>query len=496
MYSTLKPNRIALKTWMLLMLYVFTTLNIGCKKLVETDAPTTSISGKNVFSTDATSIAVLTGIYTKISGSSIMAGGYGSEFASIGFLTGLSGDELTLYEGVEDTRLNYYQNRIIARTDNYSFWNVIYPKIYILNSAIEGISDSQSLNNTVKKQLLGEAKFMRAFCYFYLVNLYGNVPLVVNSDYTINLALPRTPKDQVWNQIILDLKDAQNLLSDNYLDITLLKKTTERVRPTKWVATALLARSYLFLRDWKNAELQSSLIINHSDLYHLEGLNEVFKNTSSEAIWQLQPVNLGFNTEDARCYIISDYGPGADQNGAAYISGELLKSFDVKDQRAKNWIDRITYEGFTYYYPYKYKIGTYDEKIVSPAEMNEYQTVFRLAEQYLIKAEALSEQGNLSDAVDNLDVIRNRAGLDRLKITNPGIAITDLRSAILEERRHELFTEWGHRWLDLKRTNTIDKIMSEISPLKGGTWNTNWQLYPVPPEDIRHNQNLIQNPGY
>jgi len=496
MYSTIKPNRIALKTWVYLILYVIITLNMSCKKLVETDAPTTSITGKNVFSTDATSIAVLTGIYTKISGSSIMAGGYGSEFASIGFLTGLSGDELTLYEGIADTRLNYYQNRIIARTDNYSFWNVIYPKIYTLNSAIEGISDSQSLNNKVKMQLLGEAKFMRAFCYFYLVNLYDNVPLVTHSDYSVNLALPRAPKDQVWNQIILDLKDAQNLLSDSYLDVTLLKTTTERVRPTKWVATALLARAYLFLQDWKNAELQSSLIINHTELYHLEGLNDVFKNTSSEAIWQLQPVNLGFNTEDARCYIISEYGPGADQNGATYISDELLKSFDLKDQRGKNWINSISYEGFTYYYPYKYKIATYDDNVVSPAEMNEYQTVFRLAEQYLIRAEAQAEQGNLSDALDNLDIIRHRAGLALLKITNSGIGISALRSAILEERRHELFTEWGHRWLDLKRTNTIDKVMSEISPLKGGSWNTNWRLYPVPPEDIRHDQNLIQNPGY
>jgi len=465
------------------MLCVLVLLNSSCKKLVEVDPPITSITGSNVFASDPTAIAVLTGVYANMSAAGIVSG----DLTSIGFLTGLSSDELTLYGGIEDTRLNYYQNRLTAASDNYSLWNICYPKIHTVNSVIEGVTNSKSLNAHVKQQLIGEAKFMRAFCYFYLVNLYGDVPLVLNTDYSINLALPRSSKDVIWNQIILDLKEAKDLLSNEFLDITLLRPTSERVRPTKWAAIALLSRAYLFTSDWKNAEIESSSLIGNPVMFHLEGLNDIFKNTSGEAIWQLQPVNVGANTEDARNYVINDFGPS--NNGGVYISEGLLKSFDPNDQRKRDWIGIKNYEGIDYHFAYKYKLTTGDQII-------EYHTIFRLAEQYLIRSEARAELGDYFGSIDDLDKIRSRAGLPLLKEINPEIGISDLRSAVMMERRHELFTEWGHRWLDLKRTNTIDEVMNVTTPLKGGQWSSNWKLYPIPPFDILNNNNIVQNPGY
>jgi hypothetical protein len=122
----------------------------------------------------------------------------------------------------------------------------------------------------------------------------------------------------------------------------------------------------------------------------------------------------------------------------------------------------------------------------------EYLVVLRLSEQYLVRAEARTHLNDLSGAAADINVVRNRAGLPDTKATDK----TSLLDAIAQERRVELFAEWGHRWLDLKRTATIDTIMNIVSLSKGSSWNTNAQLYPIPAGDILLNPYLTQNPGY
>lgn len=313
--------------------FIILATTSSCRKLVEVNAPTTSISMKNVYTNDMTAAAVLTGIYSRLSASGLI----GTDLTSIGFTTGLSSDELTLYSGYGDPRLRkYYQNKLTA--DAPEFWGPIYNEIYILNSAIDGLNNSNSLTPAVKNQLLGEAKFTRGFCYFYLTNLYGDVPLILITDYKKNNIMSRTPKVQVWQQITADLKDAKSLLSSDYRDASLLTKTIERVRPTKWAAIALLARSYLYTDDWKNAEIESTEIINNSDTYKLDSLHQVFLRNSNESIWQLQPVNLGSNTEDAKTYIIPATGPSG--YTPVYLSPQIISSFELNDQRKKN-MDRL-----------------------------------------------------------------------------------------------------------------------------------------------------------
>ena len=102
----------------------------------------------------------------------------------------------------------------------------------------------------------------------------------------------------------------------------------------------------------------------------------------------------------------------------------------------------------------------------------------------------------MQGAIDDLDKLRQRARLPLLSITNPGISQNALLAAILQERRIELFTEWGHRWLDLKRTNNVNTVMSVVTPLKGGTWSPNWTLYPIPSQDLQYNPKMTQNVGY
>jgi starch-binding outer membrane protein, SusD/RagB family len=385
----------------------------------------------------------------------------------------------------------YYTNSLTnSNTVQTDFWNNIYPILYTVNSAIAGLTNNTALTPAVRQQLLGEAKFMRAFCYFYLVSLYGDVPLVTGTDYTVNALLPRTPQSQVWQQIISDLKDAQNMLSTNYLDATLLNTTSQRVRPTSWAATALLARSYLYTQNWDSAQVEATTVINNPTLYNLERLNGVFLANSNEAIWQLQPVNFGANTQDAQLFIIPSAGPGG--SFPVYLNPLLVNAFEPGDQRRTNWVDSVVVSPNTYYYAYKYKVDSI------PSPVTEYEMILRLGEQYLIRAEAEANGagGGTVASITDLDTIRNRAGLSNYSGATDQAS---LLTAILHERQVELFTEWGHRWLDLKRTNTVNSVMGSpgnVCAFKGGVWNPDWQWYPIPKYDLQHDPHLVQNSGY
>ena len=118
--------------------------------------------------------------------------------------------------------------------------------------------------------------------------------------------------------------------------------------------------------------------------------------------------------------------------------------------------------------------------------------VLRLAEQYLIRAEARAQMMNLSGAIEDVDKLRQRAGLPLIQDTEPGISREGLLAAIAKERKFELMVEWGHRWLDLKRTGTTETI---LRPTKLD-WQQTDELYPIPQSERLLNPALSQNPGY
>lgn len=486
--------------------YLLTLVAIGvafasCSKFVETDPPTTQTSGGNVYNNDATAIAVLTGIY-----SGIYQGSPSPNFAtgtrSFSLLCGLSADEYTLYTGANAEMTAFYKNALISNSASPTnlgsdYWNSLYDNLYSANSAIEGLNNSQGLTLTVKQQLLGEAKFMRAFVYFYLVNLFGDIPLVTTTDYTLNKTLSRSPKATVYQQIISDLKDAEDLLSTDYLDGRLQKYTStpERTRPTKGAAAALLARVYLYngnltgdASNYVNAEAQATSMIGNVSLYDTTSLNNVFLKNSREAIWQLQPTKSNQNTDDSRMFILTSLSSSM----PVWLSDTLLNSFENGDLRKVNgnWVNSTIISSTKYYYPYKYKNNT--------ATVSEYLMVLRLAEQYLIRAEARALQNNLPGAIADLDIIRKRAGLPLIANTNPGISQSALLDKIFHERQVEFFSEWGHRWFDLKRTNTVDALMTVITPRKanGEPWRSYQKYYPIPFSELQNGINLTQTPGY
>jgi len=172
----------------------------------------------------------------------------------------------------------------------------------------------------------------------------------------------------------------------------------------------------------------------------------------------------------------------------AALRPAFLNNFETGDQRKVKWIDSATISAVKYYQPSKYKV----KGGPTTTPVTEYLTVLRLAEVYLIRAEARAQLGNIAGSQSDLNAIRTRAGLG----ATPANTQATLLTAVARERQVELFTEWGHRWFDLKRTGTVDAVMTVVCPLKGGTWSTNWQLYPIPAVEIDKDHNLTQNPGY
>jgi len=449
----------------------------GCKKFVQINPPSSQIVTASVFNDNNIATAALTAIY------SAMRSASWNMSQSVGLLS----DELQSPSN-SNAIFPYYQNALLA-VNSPGPWGEAFNYIYQANAVIEGLHSGQGISPAIQTQLTGEAKFIRAFWNFYLVNCYGDIPLVLSTDYTTNSTLSRVSKGKVYQQIITDLKDAKNLLNSDYVDGSDTAISSERVRPNKSAAGALLARVYLFTGDYQDAEIEANAILSNGQYKLEQELNSVFLINSAEAIWQLAiPVPSDYSTDDGLNFILTDAPSPTAAAQTVTISSDLWNSFEPDDQRKVKWIGSITTTGpdTTYYFPFKYKSNT--------LPITEYTMVLRVAEQYLIHAEALVRQNKkLDQAVIDINAIRQRAGLNNY--TGPMVK-DSLLTAILHERQVELFTEWGHRWFDLIRTENVDAVMNQITPEKGGTWKPQWALFPIPQSERLKDFNLTQNDGY
>jgi starch-binding outer membrane protein, SusD/RagB family len=437
----------------------------SCKKYVEIPVGKGLLTNTQVYSTDSSATGATLALYTGNTNTSAVQ--------NMSWLGGLSSDELQ-YTAGSDAGLIEFSKDAVSRTntDNTSFWGYPYTLIYYANQNIAGINASTTLSTATKNQLLGENKFMRAFNFFYLVNYYGAVPLTLDPLPLNNAKLPRASTTAVYAQIVQDLKDAISEMSADYPG-----SSSYRIRPNKWAATALLARVDLYLKDYNDAATLSAQVIN-SGTYSLESLDNVFLNTSNEAILQ-------FATPQGYSTIASDYltdPMGNDVPPATMcLYSNFMSSFEAGDNRASSWVTSTTYNGVTYNEIYKWKLATAEDG-------NEYNMILRLAEMYLIKAECEAENNQITAAQADLNMIRNRAGLG-----NTTAATTaQLLTAILAERKVELFGEFAHRWFDLKRTGTAETVLKPLKP----AFTSTSLLYPIPYSEILLNPNLTQNPGY
>lgn len=440
----------------------------SCKKFVEVAPPETEAEQKIIFANEQSANAAVVGLYANITlNSSQLVNG------PITLYTALSSDEL-LNLSTTSTYDTFFNNSILSNnSDIYSkFWSNAYKSIYQTNAVIEGLDRSATLGQATKDKLKGEMLYMRALHYFYLQNLFKDVPLLLSSDYEKNAQMARTAKADVIKQVISDLKISVQLLTESY-------NSSSNLRPSKGSALALLAKVYLYSKDWQNAESVASEVIN-SGKYSMETLANAFLATSKETILQLS--RQSGNTSDGSSFIPAS----ASVRPTFGLTTTLLNAFETGDLRKINWIKGNTVSGITYYYPYKYKV-----RVTTP--VTEYYIHLRLGELFLIRAEARANLEKLSDAIEDVDMIRARANIPKIKTTSPSIAKDALLAAIFKERQTELFAEWGNRWFDLKRTGQADAVLG-IS--KAPNWQSTDQYYPIPQSELNLNPALVQNEGY
>jgi hypothetical protein len=250
----------------------------------------------------------------------------------------------------------------------------------------------------------------------------------------------------------------------------------DRTRVNTFAASAMLARVYLYTEQWSLAETEASRVIANNSLYNLmDDPSQVFLANSGEAIWQFYSNANGLTYEAVELVATGLGIPKYDLND------QLYHAFEPGDLRKKAWIDSANVLGTWYTYPAKLRSITPNN--------SEYTTILRLGEQFLIRAEARAQLEKIGDAQDDLDAIRHRANL--LPTTAGDKA--SLLLAIEHERQVELFCEWGHRWLDLKRTGRADAVLGAE---KSAGWQSTDVLFPIPQSAINTNKSLHQNDGY
>ncbi|SHK68872.1 RagB/SusD family nutrient uptake outer membrane protein [Epilithonimonas mollis] len=442
---------------------------ISCEKFLEVDDPNNQISQSMVFKDKGLAYAALSDVYTNLRANTLLNGSlYG-----VGTLMGCYTDELN---SVSNQSLDFksffdlsvQQNTTVVNT----IWVNAYKQIYAVNNIIEGVGKSTAyLDQQTIDQILGEAYFIRGFLHFYLVNLYGDVPYITTTDYLQNQSVSRQSVDNVYVHIEEDYQKADQYLTDQY-------PTANRTRINRSGVRLALARLYLYKQEWAKASLMADLVIQNP-LYTMEqDISKTFLKDSKSAIWQFMPLEAGVNTLEGQYYIFVTLPP---QN--VVLSQNLLDSFEPGDQRKQKWTKTLSNAAMSYAYPYKY---TQNNKTSSSLE---FSIVLRVEEAYLISAEAENELGNTQTAINRLNQLRQRAGLAGLG----GLSQQQVRTAVMDERRHELFTEFGHRFFDLKRKGLLNTYMATVK----SSWKDYMSLLPLPENELIANPSLKpQNNGY
>ncbi|MDA3614061.1 RagB/SusD family nutrient uptake outer membrane protein [Polluticaenibacter yanchengensis] len=382
-------------------------------------------------------------------------------------------------------QMNLFNTLTAADATVASAYQGAYRTIYEANLFVKNFTPKASLVTAEKaNQYLGEAKYIRSLCYFYLVNLWAQpydftadashlgIPLVLEAasdPFATSNNIARSTVKQVYDQLEADLLDAEAKLP-----LTNTDAFTRVARATKGAARALLMRLYLYKKDYTKALQYANTIIS-SGIYALRPSPEVpFRNyLTTESIFSVA-FNGGDNPNTNNA-IGQHYG--ASKRGDISVADEYLTILNMAtDKRFLNLIEKVG----TNYWTTKYNAGTTD-----------YVPVSRYAEVLLTKAEALARNtttGVNAEAVGIINNIRSTSGADNIAPATRD----DLINLILRERRIELAFE-GHGILEFLRTR---RSIPAHSIVPEQAWGSNYVVFPIPKYDMDKNPNLVPNPGY
>ena len=468
----------------------------SCKKYLEIPGPANSVTTDAVLTTKTGVNNFMVGIYAPMSNVS----GYALFYLRA---TGLMSDDW--YNPTLGSYLLSEQSCILDPKDYWAaagVWPAFYQIIYQANTAIEQLpaAPASALDTTTKKAYIAAAKTIRAWAHYLLVRTWGDVPLILTTDVTANNKTKRTPKADVYAQIVTDLKAAMaDLPTDPSTLTNAIGDGGPRYINNKFIPEAILSEVYLDMGKWADAETACTDIIQNGK-YSLAAIGNVFFRSSTETI-----MSIGSNATSSDAYVDAaawqffmgpPYAP-SDVTEPSQLSPTLLSTFETGDLRLTNWTKNLY--GNTWMYKYVYNFFVIFTPGMVPAGKEQDLIYIRLAEIYLNRAEARAQLGKVATASNpndntvaayDVNQIRTRAGLANTTAATQ----TDMLAAILHERQVELFGE-GRRWNDLIRFGKADAVLGAI-PYKAPNWKTTNKLWPLPASEINKGTLLTQNPGY
>ena len=476
---------------------VLISLN-SCEKFLELEPISESVAVSNtsadsVFYKSASEVeAALAGVYAD----------FKNEYYQLDYFVNGDAQSDDAYAG-GDNPANFQIDdyRIDAINLNVSRdWAYLYSTVGKANAVI---NNTQAVNDPAlsaqrKAEIIGEASFIRAFMYFQLVQLWGDVPLQLTEVRTISadklddiypIIFPaRTPKEEIYRQIIADLEVA----------LAGVRVTApHKGFITKGAVNTMLAKVYATQEphDWNKVNQYCDAVIagGYTLLPDYDKLWNNSQENSPEAIFEIN-YNGGITDGNWGTKIFR----GLDWKKFNLPSNDLARAFDAEgDTKRKNssiifldvtgkWSDPHWPQTK---YPFINKYRTFTEG------SNQNYIFYRLADVLLLKAEALNELGDLAGAAALVNQIRTRVSLPNTTAATQ----TDMRLAIEKERRLELAFE-GHRWYDLKRTGRAIAVMNAMTGANnenlGYDLNEQRLLWPIPQAELDKNSKLTQNPGY
>ncbi|WP_231559633.1 RagB/SusD family nutrient uptake outer membrane protein [Flavobacterium rivuli] len=300
---------------------------ISCDDFVDVSQPTSQLTGQTVFENKTTATAALKDIYSQMRDYGMISG----QSTGLSVLLGAYTDELVSYETGISGSEPFYNNALIPSIGAIQeMWTRAYNQIYAANAVIEGVTNSQGIEQADKDQLIGEALFIRAFLHSYLAGIFGACPYITVTDYQQNILASRQATAEIYSLCITDLEVAVQKLPGGYI-------SGERARPNKFAAQALLARLYLHSARWEEAANAASAVINTDDIYTWEtDLDKLFLKESTTTIWQLSSGGGYANTQEGATFIFNAGPPTR-----LALRPELYNAFEPDDQRREHWIRAI-----------------------------------------------------------------------------------------------------------------------------------------------------------
>jgi hypothetical protein len=429
-------------------------LGSSCKKFLE-EVPNNALPTETSITDASTARAAIIGAYDRLQQY------YAASYPTLGTIT----TDNVIFNGTLSEYLQLDQNAI--PTDNVitvSAYQGIYRTINSANSVIADVPAVADPTLTAKEKdnILGEAYFIRALSYFDLARGWGGVQLQLEPTKDLNAlkGIKRSTLDQTCDQVLADLVQAEQLLTED---------ATTRNRAQKSAVLALRARLHLYRKQWADAERYATQVINNPKFALVKPYNAFFTAPfqTSESV-----LELAFSANDRNTFWNLWY---PSSSGGQFT----LKPSDVLVNKLNDPAiggtrkSLIAGTGATVYGVLYNTSGTSTD----PAYL------IRIAELYLIRAEARAQLNKLPEALADLNVIRLRAEV------GPSTAITqaEVIKAIEDENAIEFAFE-AHRWFDLTRTERAGTVL--------GLSNKNYWLFPLPFSDVQSDPDLTQNPGY